>query len=63
MNCQVAIINVKLKHYINKCQHNILNMLMMSNKGIVFFFVFLYIKDIWFGEKISSLSQLLTKVR
>ena len=35
-------------------------MIIMSNKGITsVFFVFLYIKEIWFEEKISSLISII----
>ena len=36
--------------------------IMVSNKGIVCFIVFLDTENIWFGEIVSSLSQLLMKI-
>ena len=45
-----------------KYYYNILIMMMMPKEGMVCFIVFFDNKNIWFGEKIKCLCQLLRKL-
>ena len=47
-----------LRHLPSKYYYSILSKMVMRNKGVVCFIVFFDNKNIWFGEKIKSLSQL-----
>ena len=46
----------------SKYYYSILSMMMMPKEGMVCFIVFFDNKNIWFREKIKSLSQLLRKL-
>ena len=51
-----------LRYLSSKYYYNILSMMMMPKEGMVCFIVFFDNKNIWFGEKIKALSQLLKKL-
>ena len=51
-----------LRYLSYKYYHNILSMMMMPKEGMVCFIAFFDNKNIWFGEKVKSLSQLLRKL-
>ena len=51
-----------LRYLSSKYYYSILSMMMMQKESMVCFIVFLDNKNIWFGEKIKSLSQLLGKL-
>ena len=51
-----------LRSLSSKYYYSILGMMMMPKEGMVCFIVFFDNKNIWFGEKIKSLSQLLRKL-
>ena len=51
-----------LRYLPSKYYYNILSMMMMPKEGMACFIVFFDNKNIWFGEKIKSLSQLLRKL-
>ena len=50
-----------LRYMSIKYYYSILSMMMMPKVGMVCFIVFFDNKNIWFGEKIKFLSQLLRK--
>ena len=51
-----------LRYLLSKYYYCILSMVMMSNEFMVCFTVFFDNKNIWFGGKIKSLSQLVSKL-
>ena len=51
-----------LRYLSSKYYYSILSMMMMPKESMVCFIVFFDDKNIWFGEKIKSLSQLLRKL-
>ena len=51
-----------LQYLSSKYYYSILSMMMMPKEGMVCFIVFFDNKNIGFGEKIKSLSQLLRKL-
>ena len=51
-----------LRYLSSKYYYSILSMMMMPKEGMVCFIVFFDNKNIWFGEKIKSLFQLLGKL-
>ena len=59
MNRCATMQSVLLRYLSCKCLYMILSMIMMPKEGIVCFILFLHNKNIWFCEKIKSLSQLL----
>ena len=58
-----AAMQFALLRYLSfKYNYSILSMMMMLKEGMVCFIVLFDNKNIWFGEKIMSLSQLLRKL-
>ena len=57
-----ATMQSALLRYLSSKYYIIVSNMMMPKEGMVCFIVFFDNKNIWFGEKIKSLSQLLRKL-
>ena len=58
----VTMQSALLRYLPYKYYYSILSMMMMPKEGMVCFIVFFENKNIWFGGKIQSLSQLVRKL-